>query len=167
MTVLKVLDSNVPTDKRIENIERVVSRLARRSHKIASALIAPYPISNCVTGENVKGDILRYLFPAKGRITKGLIFLDSRPKTGFNVEISLNNDAGGLSTSYIVSRRSMALEPNMEVFSSDRLIVSIEPITEEDIATEVWISLLWTPTIKDASVRSFLIDELEKEVDLS
>ena len=159
--------SNIPIDeKRISFIERVVSQMARRSKKTTSAIITPYPISSCTIGEDVKGDILRYLFCAKGVLKKLLIVLGNKPSTGVSVDISISNDAGGSTKNYIVTKKTSIFEPAIEVFSSDKLSVSISPIDpEKDKVTEVWVAFMWVPSIGEAEIKKCLIDSLEEEAD--
>jgi hypothetical protein len=165
----KLFDERESAENRIAKMERVISRLARRSRKVASAIITPYPISSCVMGEDVKGDILKYMFPSKGVIKKGLIVLDRKPSTGVAVNISISNDAGGNSKNYVVTKKSSIFEPNIEIFSTDRLTISISPVDpEKDKMTEVWIVFTWVPDVSDAKIKQCLIDELDGAVnDLS
>lgn len=157
---------NTPiNEKRISFIETILSRLMRRSVKKASAIITPYPISNCVIGEDVKGEILKYMFCSKGVIKKGLIYLDRRVRSGAEVSISLKSDIGGESMSYIVTSKQMIVKPDMDVYSSDRLTISIVPIDPEEKLKEVWLSFLWVPEVDDSEIKSFLINELEKSIE--
>ena len=149
---------------KLEKLEKIVARLSRRQVKKTQAIITPYPISNCVVGEEVKGDILKYMFTCGGTITKGGIFLSAKPKNGAAVVISIENDLGNVSKSFNITRRNLLIEPNIKVSTWDRLTVSFYTINpEEDKMAEVWISFLWTPEIKDASIKNFLIDSLKEE----
>ena len=154
-------------EKRISWIETVVSRLARRSRKQTTAIVTPYPISNCVSGEDVKGDILKYMFCAKGIISKGLIVLDKRPTTGVVIGITLANDMGSSSKSYVLTKKTSMIDPKIEVFSGDRLSVSVNPVdAEKDKISEVWLAFTWTPDVKDADIKNFLIDSLDGALDV-
>jgi len=151
-------------EERISFIELIVTRLCRRARKKAVALITPYPISNAVFGEDIKGTILRYMFPCEGIITKGLIVLGRKPDTGVSIGVKISNDIHVNSKGYIITRKNLLVKPELKVDSGDRLEVSINPVTEKDTVTEVWTSFLWLPTIKDIEAKSFLIDELEKGI---
>ena len=48
--------------------------------------------------------------------------------------------------------------------SSDDTKNVIERFLEEEKIEEVWVSLLWTPTVKDIEVKSFLFDEIERDL---
>ena len=149
-------------EKRISFIETVVKRLSRRQVKKISAMITPYPISTCITGDDVRGDVLKYMFCAKGIIKKGLIYLSKQLSAGVVVNITIENDAGGETKSYIFNKKQMLVNPDLNIYSSDRMTVSVTPINPEDKLTEVWISFLWVPEVKDTDVKSFLIDEIEE-----
>ena len=152
--------------EKTDKLEKMVQRLARRAHKQTSALITPVPISNCVMGEEVKGDILKYLFPCPGVINKGGIFLNAKPKSGATVILTIESDLGGGSKSYIISRRNLLFEPNIEINTWDRLTASFFTVNpEEDKMTEVWLALLWTPTVKDVTIKNYLIDQLDGGLD--
>ena len=149
------------TEKRIAWIETIITRLARRSIPTAKAIIPPYPISNCVIGENVSGEILLYMFACRGVINKGLMVLGSKPKEPVTITITLSNEIGSQSKSYIITRKETLVEPNIEVFSRDQLVISLQS-SIESVVNEVWTTFLWTPTIKEATVKQFLIDELDQ-----
>lgn len=153
---------NVPIDeRRISLIETVVSRFARRSRKVVSALVTPYPISSASFGDNVTGSVLRYMFPYKGTITKGLIYFGSKLKSGVRLFVSISSDTREDSKEFVISEKTTSIELNIEVGSGHRLTMSVEPNNSEEKITEVWISFSWVPAMKDAEVKSFLIDELD------
>lgn len=159
---------NLPLDKRIKRMETVVQRLALRSRKTATAIVAPYPISNAVvSGDNstLNGIILRYMFPCEGVITKGCIKLDKKPKHGAIVNAKVFNDRASESRGFTVERKTLFIEPGIEVSQGDCLEVSLHPLTEEDIVKEVWVCFLWNPTIQSANLKYFLIEDLEKVLD--
>ena len=147
-------------EKRIAFIEKVVTRIARRSQSTAVAMITPYPISNAVFGEDVKGVILRYMFPCSGTITKGLVVLGKKPKKGVGIEVKITDSVHAEAKSYIISRRDLLMEPKLEVDSGCKLEISIDSI--DDKVEEVWVSFLWKPSVKNIEKESFLIDDLEK-----
>jgi len=149
-------------EKRISKIETVLLRLLRRSVKKITAMTTPYPISNCVVGEDVKGEILRYLFASRGVIFKGAVRIDKKLKAGARVTVTLAGDADESAHTYIMTGKTLLVKPDKQVYSCDRLIVSIDPIDPEEKITEAWICLMWAPDVKEVKMRSFLIDELDK-----
>ncbi len=151
------------SEDRIAKLELVTSRLMRRAHKKAVAMITPYPISNAVFGEDVKGSILRYMFPCDGKVNKGMIKLGSKVKKGIvSLVIQISNDNGSKSAGFTIDKKMIAVEPNIEVNAGDCLDITI--LSSEESIKEVWISFLWIPTTKDVEVKSFLIEELESDI---
>ena len=150
---------------RLDKIETIVNRLTRRQNKKMKAMITPYPISTCVSGEDVEGDILKYMFCAPGRIVKGLVYLSAKPKSGASISIRIDNDLGGSTKSYIITRKSLLVEPDIVISSGDRLTISFHNVDEVEKITELWLAFMWIPEIKDVDIKNFLIDELEEEID--
>jgi hypothetical protein len=153
--------------ERIEFIELVVSRLARRTRKVAKAIITPYPISNAVIGEglvgkSLEGVILRYMFPCSGKITRGYIKLDKKPKDGVEISVGIFNETISESKGFTVDKKTLAVDTSLDVKPGDCLEVILKP-KGESVVGEVWISMLWVPTTGD--VEQFLIEELEKNIE--
>jgi hypothetical protein len=154
---------NTPIDeKRISFIEKVVTRLTRRNRNQTSVLMTPYPISNCVTGDTVTGTILKYMFCANGKISKLMLYLGKKPKNGAELSILIESDLSSKKESFITMSKGFEIDFNTEIKSGDRLTISIKTLGEKDPITEAWISFLWVPNVKEAKVKAFLIDELER-----
>jgi hypothetical protein len=156
---------NVPIDeKRISFIEKVVTRLARRARKSTTAIITPYPISACLSGESVNGEVLRYIFCASGKISKAIVALNKRPDSGVMISVELSNELGGGTMKYLINKKSQIIEPDIATAAGDKMIVSAEVgDPEKDKITELWVGMLWIPTVKTAHTKSFLIDSLDEE----
>jgi len=150
-------------EKRIKQLEIITGRLMRRARKKAVGLITPYPISSASFGEKVEGVILRYMFPCEGIIVKGMIRFKEKPKKWHAINIKVFGDSKSSSEGFVVDRKRLVVEPNLAVEDGDCLEISLES-SPEDTATEVWISFLWTPSIKEATAKSFLISELENDL---
>lgn len=151
--------TNVIDRERIDFIEKVITRLARRSAQVATAIITPFPISNAVVGDDVRGVILRYVFPCKGKIVSGYVKLDKIPRVGAAINVRVFNDLTSELRSVIVNKRIYSVKTDLDVFPGDCLEVSIK---SEDVLKEVWISMLWTPDKSVVDIHSVLIDELDK-----
>jgi len=149
-------------NKRVEDLERITKRLMRRTGKTAAVLITPYPISNAVFGEKLSGPILRYMFPCDGIIVKGIVKFGTKPRTLVTVGVRLFNDAKSASKGFTTDRKMTTIQPELLVTAGDCLEVSLEPGTET--VTEIWISFLWRPAVKDVEAKSFLIEEMENDL---
>ena len=153
-------------EDRIKRLELISERLLRRSRKVSTAILTPYPISNASIGDAVKGVILRYMFPCSGKVTKGAIDLGKKPRQDVTITISISNESGGGSRAFTFTKRRTIVEPNIDIVALDRLEVSVDYNEEkpENALTECWVSLLWIPTVKDVEVKNFLIEELENDI---
>lgn len=149
---------------REEIIKKRLERKAKGLHK--KAMITPVPVSNIVIGNEVKGDILKYMFSCRGKITKAAIDLGKKPKFYVSINFRIDNETDGASKVVTIDRRRFIVDLNLEVKDFDKLTAFISYISEkpEDSLTEVSISFLWVPTVKDIEVKSFLINDLEKDI---
>jgi hypothetical protein len=150
-------------EERIKKLEIVSERLMRRARKHVVGLITPYPISNAVFGEKVEGAILRYMFPCDGVIIKGMVNLVTKPKKWVSVNVKLFSDARSIIKGFTIEKKTLTIQPNIPVTAGDCLEISIAA-SPEDVVKEVWISFLWTPSMKDVTAKSFLISELEDDI---
>lgn len=150
-------------EERLAKLETITTRLMRRAHKKITGLITPYPISSAAFGDKVEGVILRYMFPCNGKITTGMIRLGAKPKKWVAVNLKLFNDINSAIRGFTTEKKLMSLNPNLEVTSGDCLEIVLVP-SPEDTVTEVWVSFLWTPSMKTVEAKSFLITELENDI---
>jgi hypothetical protein len=150
-------------EDRVKKLEIISQRLMRRAHKKVVGLITPYPISNAVFGEKVEGPILRYMFPCSGVITKGMVNLVTKPKKWVSVNVKLFNESKSAIKGFTTEKRALTFEPALSVEAGDCLEISLVP-SPEDTVKEVWISFLWTPSMKDITAKGFLISELEDDL---
>jgi hypothetical protein len=152
-------------EERVKQLEMVTKRLMRRATKKASVLITPYPISNAVFGEKVEGPILRYMFPCDGIITKGFIRLGVKPKSKVMLGFKIFNESKSASRGTSLDNKTTSISPELSVTAGDCLEVSLEYMEEaKEPVTEIWISFLWRPTIKDIEAKSFLMEDIENDL---
>ena len=148
--------------ERLDKLELVVTRLARRSRKTAQAILTPYPISNAVIGESLDGVILRYMFPCSGTITNGYLMLDKKPKDGVEIDIRVFNNDVSESKGFTVDKRSLNVDTELSVKPGDCLEITLTKLGES-VVKEVWVSMLWVP--KSGNAQQFLIEDLEKQIE--
>ncbi len=149
-------------EERIKKLEMVTNRLMRRANKTKSALITPYPISHAVSGDNITGTILKYMFPCDGEIVKGFVRVKTKPKNGSFIYLWISGKEQSMQ-GYSIDKVLVTINPSIKVIAGDCLEVSLDP--KEENITEIWVSLLWKPSISDVDVKSFLIEELEKDIE--
>ena len=150
-------------EERIKRLETITTRLARRAQKRIVGLVTPYPISNALFGEKVEGVILRYLFPCDGKITKGMIMLGAKPKKWVSVNVKIFNEQNMEIKGFMIERKTISVKPDLSLKSGDCLEVSLT-CSPEEVVNEVWISFLWIPIVNEVEAKSFLIQELEDDI---
>jgi hypothetical protein len=151
-------------EDKLKRLEKITERLARRSKTVSKAIITPYPISSAVLGEDVKGTILCYMFPSDGRITSFMIDVGKKPKVDISVGIALAREEGSEARTINVTKKFVESIIGIDVKKGNKLTVYLSYNPSDDFkVTEVWVSMLWVPEAKDAYVKKFLIDELEKD----
>jgi hypothetical protein len=150
-------------EERINKLEKIVERLMRRSGKRHSAFITPYPISTAVFGEKLSdGPVLRYMFPCDGVLTKGIIRLGSRTKNPIAIKIKIFNESDSVAKGYTMEKVYLSIQPNLNVYAGDCL--EIDLVVYDEIVSELWISLLWKPSTDNTEVKTFLIEDLENDL---
>ena len=128
---------------RLSKIETILPRLIRKTSTQTTKVITPsIPISYCTQGSDIRGPILRYMFPCKGMVTKGLVWIKDYLPNGFRLEVLVDNAQGGNKKDYVIPK-SFVVDVQMPVFAGDKLTISVSPL--EGHITEVWISFLWVP----------------------
>jgi len=154
---------NIPIDeKRISFIEKVVTRLARRTKSRTSAMVTPYPISACVKG-NIKGNILRYMFPLDGTIDKAIISFDKKPKEIIYVGAKVGGEGGISSKGFTLEKKHTSMTLPLQVKAGDKLSVNVD-VSDNEVVDEIWIAFTWIPNVKDTKLKTMLIEELEKDL---
>jgi hypothetical protein len=153
-------------EERIKRLEVITERLMRRAKKSVYAVTAPYPISTAIADDEcIKGTVLRYMFPCEGHLSVSYIRLDKKPKNGISISVKVFNDLGANSKTFLLDKKRKSIDIDMSTSPGDCLEVSVMPVTDEDIINELWLSILWTPSVKASEIKQFLISELEKSIE--
>jgi len=151
-------------EARIKKLEVSVDRLRRRAVKVSTGFITPYPISMAKSGSNIQGEILTYMFPCAGVISKGAIKFGEKPKGNIEIGIEITDVIGsGTAIKMSADKQLNVVDINLKVKEFDCLKVYLysDPNTDHPV-TRVWATFLWKPTMSDIEAKSFLIDELDK-----
>jgi hypothetical protein len=141
---------------------RLALREARKVKKQKVTLITPFPISGASFGEDVRGSILRYMFPCAGEITKGMIKLGTKPKNGAIVTVKLSNSLCGVSKDFVIQTRELTISPKLTITDGDCLDIAIN---SSDPIQEVWASFLWIPS-KQSVEKETYYEDIEEDSSL-
>lgn len=151
-------DKDATVEERLNKIEKTLKRLFLRARKKTTAVVPPFPITTVI--EEGSESKLYYMFPCDGTIKKSAVVLEKKPEESLMVDISIMGEITGTSKKTVLDDRVVVTEPELNVSSLDRLTVTIDGAGYE----KAWISILWTPIMKEGQIKNFLIDELEKEL---
>ncbi len=145
-------------EKRVDLIEKQILRLFRRRKKKTSIVAHPHTISIASFGEDVRGDILNYMFPCGGALSKCIVDV-GKLKIDAVVRIRIEKPLGYSAESYVIDKSTLIIPLDIKINSGDKLLVSVFPESEKNL-TEAWVSLLWAPYLDEGQIKSFLIDDL-------
>ncbi len=148
-------------EDQIKSVDIILSRFSRRLRKTVTGIITPFPISNYVQTP-VDGTVLKYMFPAEGKILSGVVYIEDMPKSGIDLYTVLWRGEAFDSRTLFTRKNLTVVHPNIEVIVGDRLTVSVVAKGGAQ-ASGIWISLLWEPKVSDAVIKKFLIEELNKQ----
>lgn len=145
------------------SIDRVLTRLARRSCQTSAAVIPPVPIGRYWAAPSEDGVLLRYMFPAKGTICRAVVAVGGRhedkKKKVIVVHSSITNELGSAGRRFEIKGPVAVMDMEVKTLTGDRLTITIDdPASMRD----VWIALLWRPDTAEAEIKQLLIDELDK-----
>jgi len=148
-------------EEQMKRVDVILSRFSRHLRKTASGIVTPFPISG-YTKTLSSEPILRYMFPAPGKVLSGVMHIEEMPKNGVDLYAVLHRDEVSNTRSLYTRKKLTIVHPKIEVITGDRLSLSI--VTKGgDQAVGIWISLLWEPKVPDAVVKKFLIEELDRQ----
>ena len=88
--------------------------------------------------------------------------LGERPKDCVRIDVKIFGDALSESKGFILTKKILAINVDVDVKPGECLEVTLTPLTSESVVKEVWVSMLWAPNA--ANIESFLIEELEKNM---
>jgi len=151
---------DIPDKDRLSKLEMVVTRLARRIHKTVVGIIPSIPLSACISGEDVKGEILRVLV-FKGNISKGVIIFNNKPRNVL-LEVSILSDQGAETRTINLDRQKTLFDLDIDTSDGSMIKVSIWSTDEKYRITEVWLGVLWNPHMSNNKIEQRLIEELDK-----
>jgi hypothetical protein len=142
------------TEERFRLVDVELHRLKKRSQKVVSILVPPFPISEYV---KTSGVIFRYLFACNGSVKHIAVFIEKMPKGGVELSVSLAHGNTVTTESVLVKKQNLVLDLRYSIKAGDRVIV--ECLNNE--ASGFWIGMSMIPSVKECDVHKEMIDKLE------
>lgn len=145
---------------RLEKLESIVNRIVRRVRSTTSTIVTPHLIS-VHKGEKIYGILMsRILF--KGKITKALICFDKKPTNTICVEVKILSNEEGFTKSYYIDTIRASVDLSLDTIDGSIISVSIKETNGEEDISQVWLSILWQPSLSNTEIKNYLIDSLDK-----
>ena len=148
-------------EKQMAHVDRILKSYSHRLHKTVTGVITPFPISG-YSEVPVNDIVLRYMFPANGKVVVGGVFIEDMPKNGVNILTTICHGSSMESRTFFSKKQSIVIEPNADVIVGDRLIVKVLVAKSEESVSGIWTAFTWVPEVKDSVIKQFLIKDIEK-----
>jgi len=146
-------------EDKMKHLNVLLKRMYRKLQKTVTGIITPFPISGYAK-DPVDSVVLRYMFPASGKITVGGAYIENMPKEGIDIYTNIHRGDSVLSSSIWTNKKYALINPDVEILAGDRLVVSVVPKGGD--VSGIWASFLWVPKVEDSEIKQFLIDDLER-----
>jgi len=147
-------------EAQMKHVDVILGRMSRKTHKTTTAITTPFPISGYAQ-DPIDKVVLRYMFPADGKITVGGMFVEDMPKDGVDVFVNIHRGDSVISESLFTKSKVTLIKPNVDILAKDRLVVSVVPKGGGSVS-KIWVSFLWVLEVKDSVIKQFLIEDLER-----
>ena len=146
-------------EDKMKHLNVLLKRMSKKLHKTVTGIITPFPISGYIR-DPVDNVVLRYMFPASGKVTVGGAYIEIMPKDGIDIYTNIHRGDSVLSNSVWTNKKYVLINPDVGILAGDRLVISVVPKGGE--VSGIWISFLWVPEVKDSEIKQFLIEDLER-----
>lgn len=149
------------TEERFEFINRMLTRLARKSHKVAVGIIPPIPISSYVEKIPQDEGVFRFIFPVPGKIVGGVIRIDQFPEKEKEIPFTVVLRAFGERITRELRVRNGWLKVGLDLpmDAGD----TIEILNDWfDKVSGVWIGMLFQPEVSSADIKRIMTEEFDK-----
>jgi len=147
-------------DKKFEFINRMLTRLARKSHKVAVGIIPPIPISSYVREIPKDEGVFRFIFPVPGKIVGGVIRLDQFPeKKEIPFIVVLRAFGEKITRELRVRNGFLKVGLDLPVDVGDTVEILNDWFEE---LNGVWVGMLFQPEVSSADVKRIMTEEFDK-----
>ena len=149
-------------DEKIRLIGRAVKHLSSRAQPVATHSIPPVPISMAVQHPAEDGTVMKFIFPAEGRIKKAALFIEKfpvderdRPISMVQLTAEFTSAEGSTTQNFDIYRKPKIMDLDIPVSPGDRLKV-IAPAGVEG----VWCGFLYEIAERYHKITQRMLDEL-------
>ena len=144
--------------QKFESINKTLNQFWPRLHHSVVAAIPPIPIFEYADAPDDEGVILRKIFPGKGVITKGCLYIEEYVKEGpVNIRVQVEGAGGGNHAMFETKDKLVVVEPNLPVDAGSRLTLSV---LEPENINGIWIAFMYEVGMQGAGKEMFVLDQL-------
>jgi len=149
-------------DERLDSVERYLGHMQRRLVKKVGVSIPPVPISEFCFSPEDDGTLLRYMFPAYGKVETAVIYAENWPSDSKRIELTVD-----ILTESDATQRFFEIKPIVNVF---QVGMDVEPGARFQLRlgdssldiSNIWIAFLYKIDPSKAELHQMLVDKLEE-----
>jgi len=147
------------TAEKFTSIEGILNAYRRHLNRYVIGALPPIPVFDFISRPDENGVILRRMFPGKGVISKGAMYIEEYTDPGKDIKINVRADGplGGQDVKFTTHQQMVTINPNLVVDVGYRITISVDPT---DSIKNIWISFLYEVGFKEMVKEKFLLDEL-------
>lgn len=146
-------------EQKFKSVEAALNRLSRRIKPEASVFIPPIPVSFFKNEFESNLIIGNYMFPAGGKITKSVIYLEfEKSKVPTQIIVSTELGTNKSLQSFEMQNRQVIEELNIDVPVGTRL--SFELAEKPSELVSVWLGFLYQINVRHADVEKVALDNM-------
>lgn len=151
-------------DEKFKFIERILQRMARRTHRTFVGLVPASPVSGFVADPVTNPIVMQAIFPADGIITKGAIFFGRMKSKQTPIDIRFDIRDESANYAFAVSKKGVVTDFDYKVEAGTRMTVSV--LDPDEDTGDVWIGFMYEidmKSMKQLRIPFDFIEELAEE----
>jgi len=146
--------------EKFNHLERILQRLARRSHRTFVGLVPAAPVFGFVADPMVNPVVMQAIFPADGIITKGAIFFGRMKSRQTAINIRFEGVDGYSNYGFAVPKKGVVTDFDYVVKAGTRMTVSV--LDPDENTGDVWIGFMYEVDMKSMKQLRIPFDFIEK-----
>lgn len=149
-------------DERLDSVERTLGHFQRRLSKSVGVMVPPAPVSNYCEAPDAEGVVLRYMFPARGKILSGAVKIDNFP-----ADIKRLSLVADIITPDLSTQKEFEVKDIVNLFT---LEMSVEPGARFELrlkdpsisVSKIWVAFLYEIEPSKSKLQTELVSKLEE-----
>jgi len=147
-------------DEKLKNLERVIQRIARRTHRTFVGLVPSSPVFGFVADPVEKPVVMQVIFPADGTITKGAIYFGRMKSKAHYVDVLMESVEGSVHYSFPIPKKGDVSDFGYPVKAGTRMTVSV--LDPDETVGDVWVGFMYELAFDEMNQLRIPFDYVEK-----